>query len=238
MRHLSISWSMLFIALTAFAIATTVLAAYGENAQAQVVTTSDAKGTDIGTRRELFVDEVLIESITGDARQVLHHPTPREIVLVCDQPWEGNGVNYVTVLQDGGLYKMYYRGCDADRGIWRTHETVYCYAESRDGVHWERPNLGLVEFGGSKNNNIILTEEDKAFGHPGAVKDSAGGGRASRPIISPRFWITTPPRRSRSGTKPSEAARFSLLFLRMESDGGRQRTIPSSRQKPEENSIR
>jgi hypothetical protein len=119
---------------------------------------------DIGTRRELFVDELLINSLKGEARQVLHHPIPREVVLVCDRPWEGNGLNYVTVFQDGDLYKMYYRGSDADRGISLFHEQVYCYAESRDGVQWKRPNLGLVEFGGSKNNNIILSEKDKAVG--------------------------------------------------------------------------
>ena len=31
----------------------------------------------------------------------------------------------------------------------------YCYAESRDGVHWEKPDLGLFEFRGSKQNNIF-----------------------------------------------------------------------------------
>lgn len=30
-----------------------------------------------------------------------------------------------------------------------------CYAESEDGVNWVKPSLGLVEFNGSKNNNII-----------------------------------------------------------------------------------
>ncbi|MDA2926388.1 hypothetical protein MYX78_03995, partial [Acidobacteria bacterium AH-259-G07] len=30
-----------------------------------------------------------------------------------------------------------------------------CYATSRDGIHWEKPNLGKVEFNGSKNNNIL-----------------------------------------------------------------------------------
>ena len=52
---------------------------------------------DIGSRRELFVDGVLVQRLLGQARQVLQHPTPREIVLICDRPWEGNGVNYVTV---------------------------------------------------------------------------------------------------------------------------------------------
>ena len=30
------------------------------------------------------------------------------------------------------------------------------YAESSDGVHWEKPNLGLVEFEGSKENNLLM----------------------------------------------------------------------------------
>lgn len=119
---------------------------------------------DIGGRRELFVDELLVESIEGAARQTLHHPTAREVVLVCDRPWEGNGLNYITVFRDGELYKMYYRGGDYDRGCTAFHEQVYCYAESRDGVHWERPNLGLVEFGGSKKNNIITSEKDPQLG--------------------------------------------------------------------------
>jgi hypothetical protein len=33
---------------------------------------------------------------------------------------------------------------------------VTCYAESNDGIHWHKPDLGLVEFAGSMQNNIIL----------------------------------------------------------------------------------
>jgi hypothetical protein len=33
-----------------------------------------------------------------------------------------------------------------------------CYAESSDGIHWIKPNLGLVEFHGNRNNNIIAIE--------------------------------------------------------------------------------
>jgi len=36
-----------------------------------------------------------------------------------------------------------------------THREVTCYAESDDGIHWIKPNLGLYEFHGSKNNNIV-----------------------------------------------------------------------------------
>ena len=70
----------------------------------------DSTAVDIADRRELFIDRYLVEALEGEARQILHHPVPREVVLVCDRPWEGNGLNYVTVFQDGDLYKMYYRG--------------------------------------------------------------------------------------------------------------------------------
>ena len=35
-----------------------------------------------------------------------------------------------------------------------------CLATSRDGVSWEKPELGLVEFHGSKANNILRTEDE------------------------------------------------------------------------------
>jgi hypothetical protein len=110
---------------------------------------------DIGSRRELFVDDTLIERMDGvDLR--LHHPTPREIVLVHDAPWEGNSCNYYTVLQDGDRYRMYYRGSEqALKDDPPPHPSVMCYAESTDGIHWEKPDLGLVEYGGSRDNNIF-----------------------------------------------------------------------------------
>ena len=39
--------------------------------------------------------------------------------------------------------------------FWQHTRGRLCYAESADGVHWERPNLGLVEFRGSGDNNIL-----------------------------------------------------------------------------------
>ena len=118
---------------------------------------------DIGSRRELFVDTFLVQRLEGEARQILQHPVAREIVLVCDQPWEGNGVNYVTVFQDHEIYRMYYRGADYSFGLAPTHPQTYCYAESRDGIHWTRPEVGLVEYDGSKKNNIVISE--KQFGY-------------------------------------------------------------------------
>lgn len=110
----------------------------------------------IGTRLELLVDDYLIDSTAGGAALRLHPPVPREIVLVHDQPWEGNSCGYYTVFQDDGLYRMYYK-CTSqtlkDEAPWP--EVVAAYAESSDGIHWVKPNLGLFAFRGITENNIV-----------------------------------------------------------------------------------
>ena len=109
----------------------------------------------LGTRVEMFVDAWLIDAnrSPGTVSLQLQSPVKREIVLVTDKPWEGPDSAYFTVFQDGPLVRLYYRGIvpagDASAG------QVTCYAESTDGIHFTRPNLGLVEFQGSKENNII-----------------------------------------------------------------------------------
>ena len=115
---------------------------------------------DIGSRLELMIDDYLIQRMTGGAELRLHRPTERERVFVHDVPWEGNRTLYHTVFQEGDLYKMYYRGSQIDlpeSGNYSIPYDVICYAESKDGIHWKRPELGLVDFKGSKKNNIILS---------------------------------------------------------------------------------
>jgi len=114
---------------------------------------------DIGNRRELFVDEFLIAELNGAERR-LHHPAPREVAIVHDAPWEGNISYYHTVFRDGEIYRMYYRG--GHSGPRESHpeavgHQLVCYAESPDGKVWTKPNLGLHEFAGSKENNIMWT---------------------------------------------------------------------------------
>ena len=112
-----------------------------------------AQPIQIGSRLELFVDNYLIEDITGGAELRQHEPAPREVVLFTDNPWEGNTCMYYTVFQDGSRYRLYYRGSHLEP----PHREVTCYAESGDGIHWIRPELGLFEFNGSKQNNIVLS---------------------------------------------------------------------------------
>ena len=111
---------------------------------------------DIGSRLELFVDDFLIDKLAG-ATLIMHRPSPQNAVLRFDRPWEGNSCNYVSVFKDADTYRMYYRAAQVDytQGAMTVQRTVVCYAESRDGIRWERPSLGLNEFQGSTDNNII-----------------------------------------------------------------------------------
>ena len=107
----------------------------------------------IGTTRQLFLDNSLISSLDGVSLD-LKTPEDKGIILTMDEPWEGNTSGYNTVFKDGEIYRMYYRGWH-HKGKAADHKELVCYAESNDGINWVKPDLGLVEFEGSKKNNII-----------------------------------------------------------------------------------
>lgn len=76
-------------------------------------------------------------------------------------PDHGHAILYGTVLKDDDVFRMWYLGMSQTKvekgqapGWWRP----MCYAESKDGVNWTKPELGLVEFNGNKKNNICLIE--------------------------------------------------------------------------------
>ena len=116
---------------------------------------ASAEVTSIGSRRELFVDKLLIDQMQG-ATLRLHHPEEAGIAVKFDQPWEGRFSAYITVIHndEANKYQMYYRGNAGFKD--GTSGEVTCYAESTDGKNWVKPKLGLHEINGSKDNNIML----------------------------------------------------------------------------------
>jgi hypothetical protein len=136
-----------------------------------VTRAAETQVADIGSRLELFVDTHRIQSMNG-VRLMLHQPKRMEVALRLDAPWDGKYSGYFTVFQDGELFRMYYRGWAELKG----GEQVTCYAESKDGVHWTKPNLGLFEFNGSKENNIIWEgPQEKGTHNFAPFKDSRPG---------------------------------------------------------------
>jgi len=111
----------------------------------------------LGDRRELFVDDYLIGELRRAELRV-HSPTREEIVAECNAPWEGNGCGYYSVLRDelANIYRMYYHAWQIPTGLEPGGPLTIAYRESQDGIAWTRPNLGLCEFQGSKDNNILM----------------------------------------------------------------------------------
>ena len=108
---------------------------------------------NIGSRLELFVDDWLIDRMSG-VRLRMHHPVSREIALDFNRPWEGETSWCPVVIKEGDGYRLWYRACrEATENQRRT-----AYAESGDGIHWERPDLGIFDFQGSKKNNIVMED--------------------------------------------------------------------------------
>ena len=114
----------------------------------------------LGHKREIFVDNYLIDKYIG-TKLVLHSPQNEGMVLKFDKPWEGLNSTYCTIIKDGELFRAYYRG-SPESGKDGSSKEVTCYAESKDGIHWEKPNLKLHNINGSFENNVILAEEAPA----------------------------------------------------------------------------
>jgi len=132
-----------------------------------------AQPIDIGSRLELFVDDYLIDSMSGAVQLQLHRPTRREIVFETDAPWEGNASVFNSVFQDGDLYRMYYRGWhitsleEYNRLGKKYRIGGLCYAESDDGIHWRRPELNIHPWK-SKPSNLLV----RSGGHDAVFMDT------------------------------------------------------------------
>lgn len=143
---------------------------------------ASAQPVEIGDGLQVMWEDRVVDAAKTTAPRVLHHPVNRGTVMIWDKPWEGGGTESVTVVNDVGadgkpLYRMYYIGWDMygdvfgrnGKGGQKAENPMgsmlqSCYAESRDGLVWTRPNLGLVEFNGSKENNILMDDRTPNWG--------------------------------------------------------------------------
>ncbi|MCH5372584.1 MAG: hypothetical protein JJ992_01305 [Planctomycetes bacterium] len=106
----------------------------------------------IGEAIQLFVDDVLVADKRGVTRHVHTCEKMTAPVLASERPWEQNGIDqriytYGTVLRDADTDLL---------RMWYNRNNLVMIATSRDGIDWQRPELGLVDFAGSKQNNIVF----------------------------------------------------------------------------------
>lgn len=109
-------------------------------------------------KKKLFIDNSFIEEMKGIER-IFHNPEKcaDNPVIRADRAWERDAafVDSGLVLYDEKehLFKAWYQGgacCGPN-----DHSNM-CYAISTDGIKWDKPSLGLIDFEGSKGNNIVL----------------------------------------------------------------------------------
>lgn len=124
---------------------------------------------------QLFIDDYWI-SESHNINSTLHQPNKhvKNALIRADVPWEQNPYCFGTVIYDeeNSIFKIWYQSYnDVDVPI--PERTPVLYATSIDGIRWNRPNLGLFEFHGSSENNIVLQN----YGHhdlysPSVIKDN------------------------------------------------------------------
>ncbi len=135
----------------------------------------------IGNRKQLLMDNYIVADIWNLERH-LNKPKkyPGNPVIKFDREWEdynipgkrSGGPAASTIFYDNEdkIFKQWYsvfRVLNHQKPYLYTYWT--CYATSKDGVHWEKPKLGVVEFNGSKDNNIVYKGRFWASGR--VVKD-------------------------------------------------------------------
>lgn len=102
---------------------------------------------------QMFLDDRWIEDANHVQRvwqEATWYPEP---VLRPTEPWEGHQiVLFGTVMRNAGFdgWRMYYTTYNPPE------HTLICLAESDDGIQWRKPNLGLYEYRGDKDNNIVF----------------------------------------------------------------------------------
>ena len=143
-------------------------------------------------RADLFLhDDRLIAESSGVALTpgaIRKHPD--NPVLVHDEPWEKGLLNYTCVLHDieEGVYKMWYQMVTVSEDGPR--RSACHYAVSQDGLTWRKPALGVVEFEGSTDNNILFVESENVSGTPSywVIKDYAEPDPAKRYKMMRHSW--------------------------------------------------
>lgn len=118
-------------------------------------------GLPVTTQRMLFLDDAHIESMR-DVRRNFHQlrRVSDEPLIVADRPTDQINVTiHGTVLRDtrdGALHMWYTSQRFTKEG--QVHRV--CYAQSADGLHWDKPNVGVLEIDGETAHNVVAAPYD------------------------------------------------------------------------------
>jgi hypothetical protein len=150
-------------------------------------------------RTILLVDDHDVLYRAGTER-VLHSATRHSAspVIAEEKPWEV-AIGWTSIYRhpESGLYQLWYQAYSGNVAQQKSQQSVICYAESLDGLKFDKPNLGLHAFNGDTNNNIVLVGN-------GGYGDRYGAAA----IVDPR--------------DPEPARRYKLAYYDWARDGERE----------------
>jgi hypothetical protein len=135
--------------------------------EARITAESAPYDPKVGAGRELFVDDYRIEEL-ADVDRVVHPGVKDERpLIVADKPWEKT-VYYTSAINPApNQFQLFYTCYNDQAPFYHT-----CLAESTDFVHWNKPIVGLIEYQGSKENNIVYAGGASVTYNPDAPADS------------------------------------------------------------------
>lgn len=119
---------------------------------------------DLGTKRELFIDDFFIHSLEGDVAKRTHEMIPDDIILTLDEPHENtnnSAASYSSLLYDGKRYLFYYRAYSrlATKSDPEGRSGyILCVAESTDGINFRKSPVNLHASG----YNVVLDSDSTA----------------------------------------------------------------------------
>ena len=111
---------------------------------------------NVKNKRQLMWSEKLIDK-NENVELIIHRPVKQNIALSCDEEWEGSCCGYPSMVKVGGEIRMYYRASTGYLALGNSEgRGIMCVAISHDGGKtFTKPCLGLNEYKGSKDNNIV-----------------------------------------------------------------------------------
>ena len=136
-------------------------AAAAQKAEAAAPDVQAPSPISVGSHKQLFIDQRFTARATNVELR-MHPPAKLGVVLRPERPWEDKSIGFcASVIEDGGVFKLFYRADSHEKGA------SVCLATSRDGLRWERPRIGLYEFGGNQDNNIVFRDTDNNAAYRG-----------------------------------------------------------------------
>ena len=105
-------------------------------------------------------DEITSYNEPQFSLEVINHGS--DVNFVLNEPWEKIGIGYINVIRTDSLWQLWYEAFDEhsqNKGK-IDYNGYFCYATSKDGINWTKPNLSKTKYKGNYDNNILISSND------------------------------------------------------------------------------